>query len=100
SSTRAREAICAGDLDEARAILGRPHALSGTVVRGDQRGRTIGFPTANVDGTCEALPPFGVYAVALDRLLGEDEASGAARGVALAPGVANIGVRPTVKQGA
>jgi riboflavin kinase / FMN adenylyltransferase len=100
SSTRAREAIAAGDLDEAGAILGRPHALTGTVILGDQRGRTLGFPTANLDGTPEALPPFGVYAVAVDRLGEDDPVSGAARALALATGVANIGVRPTVKQGA
>lgn len=100
SSTRAREAIAAGDLDAAREILGRPHALSGVVVRGDQRGRTIGFPTANLADTNEALPPFGVYAVAVDRLADPDPQSGAARGAALATGVANIGVRPTVKEGA
>lgn len=100
SSTRAREAIAAGELDEAGAILGRPHALTGTVILGDQRGRTLGFPTANLAGTPEALPPFGVYAVAVDRLGEDDPVSGAARAVALAPGVANIGVRPTVKQGA
>ena len=100
SSTRAREAIAAGDLDAARAILGRPHALAGTVVRGDQRGRTIGFPTANLGGCREALPPFGVYAVVVDRLGEDDPVSGASRGAWLAAGVANIGVRPTVKQDA
>lgn len=100
SSTRAREAIAAGDLDAARAVLGRPHALSGAVVRGDQRGRTIGFPTANLDGCREAMPPFGVYAVVVDRLSEDDPDSGAARGAWLAAGVANIGVRPTVKEGA
>jgi len=100
SSTRAREAIASGDLDAARAILGRPHALSGTVVRGDQRGRTIGFPTANLAGSCEALPPFGVYAVLVDRLGEDDPISRAARATSLAAGVANIGVRPTLNDGA
>lgn len=95
SSTRARRAVAAGDLDAARAVLGRPHALTGVVVRGDQRGRTIGFPTANLADVLEALPPFGVYAVVVDRL--EDGDADRARGVALAGGVANIGVRPTVK---
>lgn len=94
SSTRVREAIAAGDLEEARRVLGRPHALSGVVVRGDQRGRTIGFPTANLGEVAEALPPFGVYAAVIDQL----GAGGAGR--ALAGGVLNIGVRPTVKQGA
>ncbi|MDC3955048.1 riboflavin biosynthesis protein RibF [Polyangium jinanense] len=92
SSTRAREAIARGDLDEARRILGRWHALSGTVVAGDQRGRTIGFPTANILDAPEAFPPFGVYAVLIDRLPAEGERGAKVLGV----GVANLGVRPTV----
>ncbi|MDI1429355.1 bifunctional riboflavin kinase/FAD synthetase [Polyangium sorediatum] len=94
SSTRAREAIARGDLDEAQRILGRWHALSGTVVAGDQRGRTIGFPTANILDAPEALPPLGVYAVLIDRLSSEGAGE---RGVTmLGRGVANLGVRPTV----
>lgn len=100
SSTRVRAAVAAGDLETTRAVLGRPHALSGVVARGDQRGRTIGFPTANLSEVVEALPPFGVYAVAVDRLAGPGEGGDAPRSVALAGGVANIGVRPTVKEGA
>jgi riboflavin kinase/FMN adenylyltransferase len=92
SSTRVREAIARGDLGEASRMLGRPHLLSGVVVEGDRRGRTIGFPTCNLGEVREALPPWGVYAVLVDR---EDE-GGAAR--ALARGVANLGVRPTVKE--
>jgi riboflavin kinase/FMN adenylyltransferase len=90
SSTRAREAIGAGDLDEAARVLGRPHQISGGVVRGDQRGRLLGFPTANLDAVPEMLPPDGVYAVRADRL--DDE--GAVH--PLAEGVMNIGLRPTV----
>lgn len=63
SSTRIRERIAAGDLVAAGAMLGRPHRLEGIVVRGDQRGRELGYPTANVevaDGA--AIPPDGVYA--------------------------------------
>jgi riboflavin kinase / FMN adenylyltransferase len=89
SSTRIRQAVAAGDLQVATRMLGRPHMLSGIVVAGDRRGRTIGFPTCNVDAVAEALPPNGVYAVLVDRV-----EHGAAR--ALAKGVANIGVRPTV----
>lgn len=85
SSTRAREAIAAGDLEEATNVLGRPHCLSGVVARGDERGRTIGFPTANLEGVAEILPPDGVYAVRVDE--GDRP---------LAGGVTNIGVRPTV----
>jgi len=62
------------------------------VVLGDQRGRTIGVPTANLGAVEEALPANGVYAVLVDR-----EIDGEAR--ALAAGVANVGVRPTVKEG-
>lgn len=63
SSTRVRDAIAAGDVEAAAAILGRPHEVVGTVVRGDRRGRELGFPTANVpvDDTY-AVPPDGVYA--------------------------------------
>ena len=90
SSTRAREAIASGDLAEAERVLGRPHEATGVVVRGDQRGRTLQFPTANLDGVTELLPPRGVYAVTVDRDEGE-------RGfVPLAAGVTNLGVRPTV----
>lgn len=95
SSSRVREAIARGDVESAALMLGRPHALSGTVARGDQRGRTIGFPTCNMAGVEEALPAFGVYAILADRL--EDQGRSA---TALARGVANIGVRPTVKDAA
>lgn len=63
SSTRIRDAVAAGDLDAATAMLGRPHRLEGVVVRGDQRGRELGYPTANVDVEADAaVPPDGVYA--------------------------------------
>ena len=88
SSTRVRGLIAAGDLDGAAEILGRPHMLSAVVAEGDKRGRTLGFPTCNLKDCPEAMPPFGVYAVLVDR----------AGGGALAKGVANIGVRPTVDQ--
>jgi len=80
SSTRARDALARGDLTELERVLGRPHRLRGTVVTGDRRGRTLGFPTANLGAVAEALPLFGVYAVRSG-----DRA-----------GVANIGARPTV----
>ena len=93
SSTRARECIARGDLGALRRVLGRPHAVSGTVVEGQKRARTLGFPTANLSWVREALPPHGVYAVAVDRL---DPHGRAAR---LSTGVCNIGVRPTVDAG-
>ncbi|MBW2453387.1 MAG: bifunctional riboflavin kinase/FAD synthetase [Deltaproteobacteria bacterium] len=89
SSTRVRELIKTGDIEGASAMLGRPHLLSGTVERGAQRGRTIGYPTCNLANVPEALPPFGVYAVLVDRVT-EDGAK------ALAKGVMSFGVRPTV----
>jgi len=94
SSTRVRSRIATGDLVGAQAILGRPHMLSGRVVLGDQRGRQIGFPTCNIVPVHEALPPHGVYAALVDRV---DRAAGTVH--ALAAGVANIGLRPTVADG-
>jgi riboflavin kinase/FMN adenylyltransferase len=93
SSTRVRASLAAGDLAAVDAVLGRPHSISGVVVHGAQRGRTIGVPTANLAGVGEALPPYGVYAVLVDRV-GEG-----GKGVALGAGVANIGLRPTVSGG-
>lgn len=83
SSTSAREAILSGDLRWAAAILGRPHFLSGPVVHGRERGRTIGFPTANIQNRTECLPPDGVYAT---RLILPGGAY---------PSITNIGMRPT-----
>jgi riboflavin kinase/FMN adenylyltransferase len=92
SSTRARAALASGALSAVQAVLGRPHSLCGTVVHGAQRGRTIGVPTANLAGVAEALPPYGVYAVLVDRI--RDGVS-----VAIGSGVANIGLRPTLDAG-
>ena len=101
SSTRVREALSRGDLDDARAVLGRPHAIEGVVVAGDKRGRTIGFPTANVGDVEEALPAHGVYAVVCDAAPGSTRAGagGSTEMRALARGVANVGLRPTVSGG-
>jgi riboflavin kinase / FMN adenylyltransferase len=85
SSTRIRAMVAAGDLAGAAAALSRPHEVRGLVVTGDGRGRTLGFPTANLALPAElALPPAGVYAVRAGRL-----------GGALGPAVANLGTRPT-----
>jgi len=80
SSTRVRRALADGRLQEAAALLGRPYSISGKVVHGAQRGRTMGFPTANVHMRHERPALTGVYAVKLDGL----------------PAVANLGVRPTI----
>ncbi|MDX6278454.1 MAG: riboflavin kinase / adenylyltransferase [Nocardioidaceae bacterium] len=72
SSTRVRELVAAGDLPGAALVLGRPHEVSGVVRRGDQRGRELGFPTANVPvDESYAVPPDGVYAGWLVRGDGE-----------------------------
>jgi riboflavin kinase/FMN adenylyltransferase len=62
SSTGVRAAIAAGDMRRAALMLGRHHFLRGPVVHGRERGRTIGFPTANIASCTESLPPDGVYA--------------------------------------
>jgi riboflavin kinase/FMN adenylyltransferase len=92
SSTRVRAALEAGDLVAVTALLGRPHSLAGVVAPGQGRGRSIGVPTANLAGISEALPPHGVYAVLVDHK--RDTGF-----VALAAGVANFGVRPTLGAG-
>jgi riboflavin kinase / FMN adenylyltransferase len=84
SSSRTRELIAAGDVEEAARLLGRYPFISGLVVPGLQRGRTLGFPTANLALTdTYLLPANGIYAVYAEL-----------DGVRL-PAVANIGVRPT-----
>ncbi len=87
SSTRIRQLIGAGDVDEAAGLLGRQYFIDGEVVRGDGRGRQIGFPTANLRTANELLPPNGVYATV------------ARVGEALHASVTNIGVRPTFGDG-
>ena len=63
SSSAVREALHAGDMTRAAAILGRPFAIEGEVIHGDKRGRTIGVPTANIALGDYMRPAFGVYAV-------------------------------------
>ncbi|HHH11817.1 MAG TPA: riboflavin biosynthesis protein RibF, partial [Sorangium sp.] len=91
SSTRIRALVAAGDMVAARHMLGRPHMLEGKVVHGAQRGRALGFPTCNIAAIEQALPPFGVYAVLVDRC-------GAGGAQVLARGVANFGVRPSLDE--
>lgn len=62
SSTRIRQAVAAGDLAAAEAMLGRPFSIYGTVVHGTKIGRELGYPTANVDPHNEVRPPPGIYA--------------------------------------
>ncbi|MBN1606345.1 MAG: bifunctional riboflavin kinase/FAD synthetase [Polyangiaceae bacterium] len=89
SSTRARQALAAGDLPDFFRVVGRHHAVCGRIVPGDGRGRTLGFPTANLDQIPEALPAHGVYAGSAKLVdeLGTEAYLGAA--------AVNVGVRPT-----
>ncbi len=90
SSTAVRDALAAGDCARAARLLGRAYSISGRVVRGDQLGRKLGFPTANVQMKHNRAPLQGIFAV---------EVHGAANSVVR--GAASLGVRPTVKaQGA
>lgn len=84
SSTRIRALIAAGDMEGARHCLGTPFMFEGVVVSGDQRGRTLGFPTANqIPDDSLVIPGYGVYAAF-------------ANGV---PAAVNVGVRPTFESG-
>ncbi|MFS8896768.1 riboflavin biosynthesis protein RibF, partial [Synechococcus sp. R3-13] len=86
SSSRIRAALATGEVSTAEALLGRPYRLTGEVVQGDQRGRQLGFPTANLRLPPEKfLPRDGVYSVWVD----------VPAAAAALPGVMNIGHRPT-----
>ena len=87
SSTRIRECVTRGDLDEARRMLGRAFSVLGGVIRGRTIGRRLGYPTANIHYENEVLPPGGVYAVYA-------AIPGAKQG-RLHEGVLNLGFRPT-----
>ena len=84
SSTRIRRLIGEGRVDEAGALLGHQYYIDARVIEGDHRGKTIGFPTANLQTENELLPPHGVYATTVT-------IDGVVR-----PSATNIGVRPTV----
>ncbi|HEX5929060.1 MAG TPA: bifunctional riboflavin kinase/FAD synthetase [Solirubrobacterales bacterium] len=84
SSTRIRALVAAGDMEGARHCLGAPFMVEGTVVKGDQRGRELGFPTANiVPDDRLAIPGHGVYAAFADGV----------------PAAVNVGIRPTFETG-
>ena len=84
SSTRIRQALREGDLDTAQALLGRPYSVTGTIVRGEQRGRALGFPTINVAPPPDKLLPHdGIYATWV--VLGDARYRAAS----------SLGVRPT-----
>lgn len=85
SSTAVREALAGGDMAGAAQLLGRPYSISGRVVGGDQIGRKIGYPTANILLKHNRPPLKGVFAVRVQGLATPDW-----------PGVANLGTRPSV----
>lgn len=85
-STAIRKLIAAGELKKAKKYLGRDVSLMGTVIRGDGRGRTLGYPTANISLNEEVLPPLGVYAA---RIVIKGRRYGA---------MVNIGHRPSFKK--
>ena len=87
SSTAVRQALSVGDLVQAKKLLGRDYSISGHVVHGDKQGRVLGYPTANVQMHHDRPPLAGIYAVKLSGLEQGD-----------LPGVASLGVRPTMKQ--
>ncbi|MHB8880696.1 MAG: bifunctional riboflavin kinase/FAD synthetase [Thermodesulfovibrionales bacterium] len=83
SSTKIRHLLREGGVEQAARLLGRNYAITGVVIRGDGRGRSLGFPTANIAPKHAIIPSHGVYAV---RLFVRDR---------LYDGIANIGMRPT-----
>lgn len=86
SSTAVRGALAAGDLAHATRLLGRPYSICGRVMHGDKLGRELGYPTANVELKHNRPPLSGIFAVRVSGL-----------GTESLPGVASLGVRPTVK---
>ena len=87
SSTKIRQLLKAGEVEHAAGLLGRPYAITGIVIKGDSRGKTLGFPTANIASRHTLIPADGVYAV---RLFARDRHY---------DGIVNIGVRPTFDTG-
>jgi riboflavin kinase/FMN adenylyltransferase len=87
SSTAVREALAQGELSRAAQFLGRPYSISGRVVHGDKLGQELGYPTANIQMKHNKPPLSGIFAVELCGIDG-----------GRLPGVASLGVRPTVKQ--
>ncbi|MBD2184835.1 bifunctional riboflavin kinase/FAD synthetase [Planktothrix sp. FACHB-1355] len=110
SSSMIRQALLSGDIERANRLLGRPYTLTGSVVKGQQLGRTLGFPTANLQLPSEKLiPHFGVYAVRVaiepaqnfsqdsTEFCGKEKNNLTENSLShLLPGVMNIGCRPTV----
>jgi len=96
SSTRIRDALVSGDVADARLCLGRPYTVWGRIVEGDRRGRTLGFPTANLAPENELVPANGVYATRV-RLF--DRVTAGRLEPESFDGVTNVGTRPTFAPG-
>jgi riboflavin kinase/FMN adenylyltransferase len=94
NSTRIRQLLAAGEVEEARELLGRPFCARGEIAGGDRRGRELGFPTANLAPETEILPAPGVYFGHLRCLEAESEWGGKSL-----PVVTNVGYRPTFRDG-
>ncbi len=88
SSSAVRAALAGGDIERAEALLGRSYVIAGRVMDGKKIGRTIGFPTANIQVRRKRLPLSGVFAVTVSGVAAQP-----------LPGAANIGVRPTLEDG-
>ncbi len=85
SSSAVRETLIAGDLERAEILIGRPYTMSGRVIHGDKIGRTLGFPTANIQINRNRAALAGIFTVTVDGLAEQPW-----------PGVASLGIRPTV----
>ncbi len=83
SSSRIRDLLKEGNIEESNSLLGRSYSATGTVIEGDKRGRSIGFPTANIELAKEKALPLGVFAVTVKSSFG------------LQKGMANVGPRPS-----
>jgi riboflavin kinase/FMN adenylyltransferase len=93
-SSAVRQALAEGDVEQVARLLGRPFSLRGPVVTGDRRGRTLGFPTANIAiGLDRALPAYGVY---VSRALLRESAHESCTNIGIRP-TFNVGPRPTVE---
>jgi riboflavin kinase/FMN adenylyltransferase len=88
SSSAVRDALAAGNIEHAEELLGRAFVIAGRVMDGKKIGRTLGFPTANIQVRRQRLPLSGVFAVTVSGIAAHP-----------LPGAANIGVRPTIEQG-
>ena len=88
SSSKIRQLLKDGKVNLARRMLGRPYGVEGAIIRGDRRGHTIGFPTANLKPNNRVIPRYGVYATAT-LIDGEWRR-----------GITNVGIRPTFKEDA